>query len=112
MAKQPVEPEAAEAQSHQPEAEQPVQSVEDDGSADQKGDAPSAGEPSQSQDATSEVTEDQWRAMMDVVMAIYEYREEEYVRIPLTRQGLVSSDRTLSQWPRPFETFPTQCQQA
>lgn len=79
MAKQPVEPEAAEAQSQQPEAEEPVQSIEDDGNADQKDDAPSAGEPSQPQDATSEVTEDQWRAMMDVVMAIYEYREEEYV---------------------------------
>lgn len=48
----------------QPTREELVKSIEDDG----KGDSA----------ATAEgVTDEQWRSMMDVVMAIYEYREEE-----------------------------------
>ncbi|KAL1962791.1 hypothetical protein VTN77DRAFT_9160 [Rasamsonia byssochlamydoides] len=77
MAKQPAEPEAAEAQSQPPQAEEPVQSIENDDNGDRKDDAPGDGEPSQAQDAAGEITEDQWRSMMDVVMAIYEYREED-----------------------------------
>ncbi|KAI7970626.1 hypothetical protein EIK77_004652 [Talaromyces pinophilus] len=86
----------------QPAAEQPVQSIEQDGEAKSretnvgnttKGDdtantgseapaatataTPTAAAPAQP--AVSEVTADQWRSMMDVVMAIYEFREEEYV---------------------------------
>lgn len=82
--------------------EQPVQSIEQDGDAksrgtnvgtENKGDetvktgsaaptatataTPSTAAPAQPN--VSEVTADQWRSMMDVVMAIYEFREEEYV---------------------------------
>lgn len=86
----------------QPQAEQPVQSIEQDGDAKSrennpgaeiKGDnAANAGSEAPAATATatpstaapaqptvSEVTADQWRSMMDVVMAIYEFREEEYV---------------------------------
>ena len=79
MAKQPLEPETTDAQSQRLEAEEPVQSIEDDGNSDQRENVLGDGQPSQAQDATSEVNEDQWRSMMDVVMAIYEYREEECV---------------------------------
>jgi chromatin structure-remodeling complex subunit RSC1/2 len=79
MARQQVERETAEAQSQQLKAEEPVQSIEDDGNSDQKENALGDGKPSQARDATSDVTDDQWRSMTDVVMAIYEYREEEYV---------------------------------
>lgn len=41
---------------------EPVKSIEDD---------PKPAEP------INQVTDEQWRAMMDVVMAIYDYREEE-----------------------------------
>lgn len=83
-------------------AEQPVQSIEQDGDAksrennagtENKGDdtantpseapaatataTPAAAAPAQS--TVSEVTADQWRSMMDVVMAIYDFREEECV---------------------------------
>lgn len=86
----------------QPAAEQPVQSIEQDADAksretnvgtENKGDeaaktgseapaatatdTPTTAAPAQP--AVSEVTADQWRSMMDVVMAIYEFREEEYV---------------------------------
>jgi chromatin structure-remodeling complex subunit RSC1/2 len=48
----------------QPTPEEPVKSIEDDG----KGGSA----------ATAEgVTDQQWRSMMDVVMAIYDFREEE-----------------------------------
>lgn len=43
--------------------EEPVKSIEDDGKADDA--------------APSGIPDEQWRAMMDVVMAIYDYREEE-----------------------------------
>lgn len=77
--------------SAQVEAEEPVQSIEQDGEDkdgadndgnDNEGDersgdgriytAPNPG-------VASEVTDDQWRSMMDVVMAIYDFREEEFV---------------------------------
>ncbi|PYH95215.1 RSC complex subunit [Aspergillus ellipticus CBS 707.79] len=48
----------------QPAPEEPVRSIEDDGKAD--GSA-----------TTDRVTEEQWRSMMDVVLAIYEFREED-----------------------------------
>jgi chromatin structure-remodeling complex subunit RSC1/2 len=41
----------------QPPREQPVNSIENDGA----------------------ITRETWKLMMDVVMAIYDYREEEYV---------------------------------
>jgi chromatin structure-remodeling complex subunit RSC1/2 len=47
----------------QPAPEEPVKSIEDDGKGDSS--------------ATSGVTDEQWRSMMDVVLAIYEFREEE-----------------------------------
>ena len=49
----------------QPTAEEPVKSIEDD-NARGDGAAPA-----------SSVTDEQWRSMMDVVLAIYEVREEE-----------------------------------
>ena len=86
----------------QPAAEQPVQSIEQDcdtkslgnnTGTENKGDdtvnsaseapvatataTPTAAAPAHS--TVSEVTADQWRSMMDVVMAIYEFREEECV---------------------------------
>lgn len=86
----------------QPAAEHPVQSIEQDGDAksrennagtENKGDntvntpseAPAATATAtptaaaSAQPSVSEVTADQWRSMMDVVMAIYEFREEEFV---------------------------------
>ncbi|KAE8395397.1 hypothetical protein BDV23DRAFT_178914 [Aspergillus alliaceus] len=48
----------------QPTPEEPVKSIEDDG----KGDSAAAAE---------SVTDEQWRSMMEVVMAIYEFREED-----------------------------------
>lgn len=47
-------------------------------------------EKDESQD--SQITEEQWRAMMDLVLAIYEYREEEYVSPELRwSRGLTQS---------------------
>lgn len=37
---------------------------------------------------TSQVTDDQWKAMWDIVMAIYDYREAEYVIFFLSRKVL------------------------
>ncbi|GAA5230761.1 hypothetical protein GCM10025794_32730 [Massilia kyonggiensis] len=54
---------ASEPSQTQPAPEEPVKSIEDDG----KGDSSSTGG----------VTDEQWRSMMDVVLAIYEFREEE-----------------------------------
>lgn len=48
----------------QPTPEEPVKSIEDDG----KGDSAATAE---------SVTDEQWRSMMEVVMAIYEFREED-----------------------------------
>jgi chromatin structure-remodeling complex subunit RSC1/2 len=73
MARYQVDP-STEAHPRQFEAEEPVQSIEDD--SDQKDDTVA---PSLAQRGTTEVTEDQWRVMMEVVMAIYDYREEECV---------------------------------
>ena len=53
---------ASEPSQAQPTPEEPVQSIEDDGK--QNG-------------VTSTVTEEQWKHMMDVVLAIYEVREAE-----------------------------------
>ncbi|CRG83281.1 Chromatin structure-remodeling complex subunit RSC1 [Talaromyces islandicus] len=53
----------------QSQAEEPVESIED-GDGDKDGAVAS-------QDKASGVTEDQWRSMMDVVIAIYDYREED-----------------------------------
>jgi chromatin structure-remodeling complex subunit RSC1/2 len=53
---------ASEPSQAQPTPEEPVQSIEDDGK--QNG-------------VTSAVTEEQWKHMMDVVLAIYEVREAE-----------------------------------
>lgn len=49
--------------------EKPVESVESDG----KGESQNKAEES----ATPGVTDTQWRSMMDVVLAIYEFREGE-----------------------------------
>lgn len=49
----------------QPTAEEPVKSIEDDNT---RGDGAAP---------ASTVTEEQWRSMMDVTLAIYEVREEE-----------------------------------
>ncbi|KAH3563097.1 hypothetical protein KXV84_000747 [Aspergillus fumigatus] len=54
---------ASEPSQTQPAPEEPVKSIEDDG----KGDSSSTGG----------VTDEQWRSMMDVVLAIYEFREED-----------------------------------
>lgn len=88
--------------------QQPVQSIEQDGDAktrdENSGDvAAKSGDPvkassdaaaatstatpttaPQAQAAVSEVTADQWRSMMDVVMAIYDFREEECVNFCLS----------------------------
>lgn len=49
-------------------SEEPVKSIEEDGKGEGKGEkAP----------ATGEIPEDLWRVMMDVVLAIYEVREQE-----------------------------------
>lgn len=85
----------------QPAAEQPVQSIEQDGDSksretnvddEPKGDdAANTGSEAPAATATgtspnvSEVTADQWRSMMDVVMAIYDFREEEYIYRHLSR---------------------------
>lgn len=89
----------------QPAAEQPVQSIEQDGDAKSRetnvgngiqgggttnsgSEAPAATATATpttaapAQPAVSAVTPDQWRSMMDVVMAIYEFREEECVLLP------------------------------
>jgi hypothetical protein len=65
------EPESTETESRPLEAEEPVQSIED-GDPKDDADAPSLAH-------ASEITEDQWKIMMEVVMAIYDYREEECV---------------------------------
>jgi hypothetical protein len=56
----------------QSQAEEPVESIEGDDDDEKDG-------PVVSQNKASGVTEDQWRSMMDVVIAIYDYREEECV---------------------------------
>lgn len=55
-----------------PQPEEPVKSIENDGkeTAAEQAAVPEA-------PPKSQVTDEQWRAMMDVVMAIYEFREEE-----------------------------------
>ena len=58
-----MEPEPSQAQPH-PAPEEPVKSIEDDGKAD-------------SLAATDGITDEQWRSMMSVVLAIYDFREEE-----------------------------------
>lgn len=75
MARHPAGQDSADADPGQLEAEEAVQSIEDDG--DQKDDALA---PTPAQGGITEVTEDQWRVMMEVVMAIYDYREEECVQ--------------------------------
>ncbi|KAL2009247.1 hypothetical protein VTN00DRAFT_7441 [Thermoascus crustaceus] len=80
MAKASAEPEAAEAASQptpQPAPEEPVKSIENDGKPDSIPDDKDDGAAENPDDPASEVTEDQWKAMMDVVMAIYNYREED-----------------------------------
>lgn len=47
----------------QPAPEEPVKSIEDNGKGGDKNEAP--------------ISDDLWRIMMDVVLAIYEVREEE-----------------------------------
>lgn len=51
----------------QPDPEEPVKSIEDDGKGDGKSEAP----------ATQGIPEELWKVMMDVVLAIYEVREAE-----------------------------------
>jgi chromatin structure-remodeling complex subunit RSC1/2 len=75
MARHPAGQDSTDADPRQPEAEEPVQSIEDDGN--QKDDAVA---PTPAEVGITEVTEDQWRLMMEVVMAIYDYREEECVQ--------------------------------
>lgn len=58
-----MEPEPSQAQP-QPAPEEPVKSIENDGQTD-------------SQAPTDGITDEQWRSMMNVVLAIYEFREEE-----------------------------------
>ncbi|OOF98509.1 hypothetical protein ASPCADRAFT_512767 [Aspergillus carbonarius ITEM 5010] len=58
-----MEPEPSQAQPH-PAPEEPVKSIEDDGKAD-------------SLAATDGITDEQWRSMMSVVLAIYDFREED-----------------------------------
>lgn len=70
---EPVTAEASAAAS-QSQAEEPVESIEgDDGDDGEKNGVVVT------QNKASGVTEDQWRSMMDVVIAIYDYREEECV---------------------------------
>lgn len=59
-----MEPNISEPSQAQPAAEEPVKSIEGDGKRD-------------GSVATSTVSDEQLRSMMDVVMAIYEFREEE-----------------------------------
>jgi hypothetical protein len=40
----------------------------------------------------SDITDEQWRAMMDVVMAIYDYREEEYAPYEFTSDWHMLTD--------------------
>jgi chromatin structure-remodeling complex subunit RSC1/2 len=75
MARHSAGRDSADADPRQPEAEEPVQSIEDDGN--QKDDAVA---PTPAVGGITDVTEDQWRLMMEVVMAIYDYREEECVQ--------------------------------
>ncbi|PWY65960.1 RSC complex subunit [Aspergillus sclerotioniger CBS 115572] len=58
-----MEPEPSQAQPH-PAPEEPVKSIEDDGKADNLA-------------ATDGITDEQWRSMMGVVLAIYDFREED-----------------------------------
>lgn len=82
MAKASAEPEAASQPTPQPAPEEPVKSIEDDGKPDSSPDDKDDGAAENPDYPASEVTEDQWKAMMDVVMAIYNYREEECVPAP------------------------------
>lgn len=74
MAKTPTESAGSE---QPPASEEPVQSIEDDGKGEDSQEPPEGGDEVRNEEATGDVTEDQWRAMMDVVMAIYNYREDE-----------------------------------
>lgn len=71
-----AEPLAAEASAaaSQSQTEEPVESIEGDDGDDGEKDGAVV-----TQDKASGVTEDQWRSMMDIVIAIYDYREEECV---------------------------------
>lgn len=93
MAKASAEPEAPEAASQPPPQfahEEPVKSVEDDGKGDKAADKDNETAEAPEEPA-SEVTEEQWKAMMDVVMAIYNYREEECVPGPRPEKALVGT---------------------
>ncbi|KAJ9203045.1 hypothetical protein DTO164E3_1513 [Paecilomyces variotii] len=74
MAKTPTESAGSE---RPPASEEPVQSIEQDGKGDNSQEPQEGAEGVKNEQATGDVTEDQWRAMMDVVMAIYNYREED-----------------------------------
>lgn len=71
MEKEPAETDKSYAQ---PTPEEPIKSIEGDGKNDslEKEQAKPEAEPEK-----STVTGEQWRSMMDVVLSIYEYREEE-----------------------------------
>ena len=58
----------------QPTSEEPFKSVESEGKDD--GSRKELGK-TDSDPGTSAITNEQWRAMMDIVMNIYEYREKE-----------------------------------
>jgi hypothetical protein len=65
--------------------------------------------------ASSNVSEEEWKAMTTVLNNVYAYRMEEYVVWPSLWSGcatrwVINADRTL-QWLRPFETIPAQGQQ-
>lgn len=55
-----------------PTAEEPVKSIETDGKDDG-----SERDQDKAEADPSTITNEQWRSMMDVVINIYEYREEE-----------------------------------
>lgn len=62
-------------------ADEPVQSIEG-GDAAKPAEESAIAKPAEDggeESQESQITEEQWRAMMDLVLAIYEYREEEYV---------------------------------
>lgn len=74
MAKTPTESAGSE---RPPASEEPVQSIEQDGKGDNAEKPQETADEAKKEEVTGDVTEDQWKAMMDVVMAIYDYREEE-----------------------------------
>lgn len=98
MSGEAPEADAARTDPAQPQAEEPVQSIEQDGAPkdnqETEGDEKSGGEanatpvtPAAQPAGASTVTDEQWRSMMDVVMAIYDFREEEFV-LPLPKVPL------------------------